>query len=41
MLEYEKYKGYNIYGNDIDVAQRKAADFNRAYLRRQFECGNA
>ena len=28
-------------GNDIDIAQRKAAEFNRAYLRRQFECGNA
>ena len=28
-------------GNDIDIAQRKAADFNKAYLRRQFECGNA
>lgn len=28
-------------GNDIDIAQRKAANFNKAYLRRQFECGNA
>lgn len=28
-------------GNDIDIAQRKAAEFNKAYLRRQFECGNA
>ncbi len=28
-------------GSNIDIAQRKAPDFNRAYLRRQFECGNA
>ena len=28
-------------GNDIDIAQRKATDFNKAYLRRQFVCGNA
>ena len=28
-------------GNDIDISQRKATEFNRAYLRRQFECGNA
>lgn len=28
-------------GSNIDIAQRKAPDFNKAYLRRQFECGNA
>lgn len=28
-------------GSSIDIAQRKAPDFNKAYLRRQFECGNA
>lgn len=28
-------------GKDIDIAQRKAKEFNKAYLRRQFECGNA
>ncbi len=28
-------------GSNIDIAQRKAPEFNKAYLRRQFECGNA
>lgn len=27
-------------GDSIDIAQRKAPEFNKAYLKRQFECGN-
>lgn len=27
-------------GDNIDIAQRKVAEFNKAYLKRQYECGN-
>ncbi len=42
--EIERIEGSIIYmknGDDIDIAKRKVPSFRRAYLSRQYECGNA
>ncbi|MBQ4069237.1 MAG: response regulator transcription factor [Lachnospiraceae bacterium] len=42
--EIERIENYIIYlnnGDDVDIARRKVPAFKRAYLSRQYECGNA
>ena len=44
MNEIFKIDGYVIFlndGNKIEVSQRKMSGFRKAYLNRQYKCGNA